>query len=237
MNGATRMPISMGVPEVRSAEGVSLFRPVRDADEHRDARLLREQRPHGGHALVDVGLPRGLQHGRVVGGAEPVGRLQRLVEDPLDPRRVGGHHPLRLLQALGVRQGLDRGLDLRVGVGHAQRARASPRPSTIPASPPPSPASELAPSVTSGRSTSSTAMASTPSRSASSSSPARRPRMSRIDQAASMARAAALPPTATSPSSSPTPTASAIPAPPPITNAASGAHQPWRRSSSVPNSA
>jgi hypothetical protein len=51
-----------------------------------------------------------------MGGAVPVGRLQSLVEDALELRGVGRDEPLRLLEALGVAQRFDRGVDLGVGV-------------------------------------------------------------------------------------------------------------------------
>ena len=44
-------------------------------------------------------LPGGLEHLGLVGGAEPVGGLERLVEDPLQLRRAGRDEPLRLLEA------------------------------------------------------------------------------------------------------------------------------------------
>src|SRR4051812_25348299 len=55
--------------------------PDGDADEHRDAGLLGDQGAHGGHALVLVGLARGIPDRGVVRRAEPVRGLQRLVED------------------------------------------------------------------------------------------------------------------------------------------------------------
>ena len=60
------------------------------------------------------------EHLGLVRGAEPVGRLERLVEDPLQLRRPGLDEPLRLLEARRIAQGLDRCVDLGVGValGH-----------------------------------------------------------------------------------------------------------------------
>src|SRR5215203_2362138 len=42
--------------------------PDRDADQHRDPCLLRDQRPHGARAVVDVGLAGSLEHGGLVRG-------------------------------------------------------------------------------------------------------------------------------------------------------------------------
>ena len=66
------------------------------------------------------GLPAALQHLGLVRGAEPVGGGERLVEDALELRRLGRDQPLGLLETLRVAQGLDRGVDLGVGValGH-----------------------------------------------------------------------------------------------------------------------
>src|ERR671914_622139 len=89
MNGSTRILASPSVsstadwPRKRMSIGsvlplhefVGKLVPDRDADQHRDARLLGDQRAHGGHAVVDVRLAGRLQHGGLVGGAEPVGRL------------------------------------------------------------------------------------------------------------------------------------------------------------------
>src|SRR5215204_7274947 len=98
MNGSTRILASPSVsstadwPRKRISiwsvlplhEFVRKLVPDRDADQHRNARLLGDQRPHGRHARVDVRLPGGLEHRRLVGRAEPVRGLQRLVEDALD---------------------------------------------------------------------------------------------------------------------------------------------------------
>jgi hypothetical protein len=66
--------------------------------------------------------PAGACAPRLVRGAEPVGRLERLVEDALQLRRACGDQPLRLLEALGLaerRDGrLDLGLCVRTAVGH-----------------------------------------------------------------------------------------------------------------------
>src|SRR5215207_4615554 len=98
MNGSTRILVSPSIsstadwPRKRmsissvllSHELVGQLVPHSDADQHGNAGLFRDERPHGRQALVDVGLAGGLQHRRLVRGAEPVGGLQRLVEDPLD---------------------------------------------------------------------------------------------------------------------------------------------------------
>src|SRR3954447_9250217 len=67
-----------------SHEFVGQLVPDRDADQHRNAGLLGDQGPYGGQSVLDVRLAGGVEHRRLVGGAEPVGRLERLVEDPLD---------------------------------------------------------------------------------------------------------------------------------------------------------
>ena len=110
--------------------------------------------------------------------------------------------------------------------------RARKRPSRIPTTPPPRPASECGSTAASGSSTSTTAIARTPSRSASSSSPRRRASTSRIVQAASRPSAAELAPIV--PLSGSTTSTSAEPATPPTKNTSSGAQAPWRRSSSQP---
>src|SRR4051812_36485928 len=96
------------------------FVPDGNAHEHAQARLLRDQVADRGDALVGIGLPGGSEHLRLVRGAEPVGGIQRLVQDPLKLRGAGLDEPLRLLQARRVAQGLDRSVDLGVGValGH-----------------------------------------------------------------------------------------------------------------------
>ena len=74
---------------------------------------------HGGDPLVGVGDAGRAEHLGLVRGAEPVGRLERLVEDPLQLRRGGGHEPLGLFQRRRVAERLHRSVELRVGVlGH-----------------------------------------------------------------------------------------------------------------------
>src|SRR5690349_10597323 len=94
--------------------------PDRDAHEHAEAGLLGDEHLHGRDPLVRVGLAGRPEHLGTMGGAEPAGRLQRLVEDPLQLRRLGRHDALRLVEARGIAQGLDRRIDLGVGValGH-----------------------------------------------------------------------------------------------------------------------
>ena len=50
------------------------------------ARLLGDQRPHGGEPLVGVGDAGGSRDLVLVGSAEPAAGLERLVEDPLELR-------------------------------------------------------------------------------------------------------------------------------------------------------
>src|SRR5215217_9534375 len=85
MNGSTRILASPSVsstadcPRKRISiwsvlpfdEFVRKLVPDGDADQHRDARLLRDQRPHRARAVVDIRLSGGLEHRRLVRGAEP----------------------------------------------------------------------------------------------------------------------------------------------------------------------
>src|SRR5215208_4028898 len=126
MNGSTRMRVSPSLSSTadwpRNRISICSFLPLhefvrqlipdRDADQHRDAGLLGDQGTDGGQPLVDVGLAGGVEHGGLMGRAEPVGRLQRLVEDPLDPGRVGADYALCLLQPRRVLERLDGRLDL-----------------------------------------------------------------------------------------------------------------------------
>ena len=77
---------------------------------------------HLGDTLVRVCLAGRLEHLCLVRGAEPVGRLERLVEYALQLRRLGRDEALRLLEARRIAQGLDRCVDLGVGValGHGR---------------------------------------------------------------------------------------------------------------------
>ena len=61
-------------------------------------------------------MPAALQHLGLVGRAEPVGGVERLVEDALELRRGARDQALRLLEAARLAERLDGGLDLRVGV-------------------------------------------------------------------------------------------------------------------------
>ena len=95
------------------------------------------RRADGAEPLVDVRLAGRLQHGRLVRGAVPLGRLQRLVEDPLQLRRGGAHDPLRLVEprraptAPGPPPRSRR--RRRRGRGHQRsRRRARTRPSRMP---------------------------------------------------------------------------------------------------------
>ena len=83
-----------------------------DANHHRHSRLLGEQRADRGDALVGVGHGGGLQRLRFVGLAEPAALGERGGEHPLQLRRRPRDDPLRLGEALGVGQPLDRGLEL-----------------------------------------------------------------------------------------------------------------------------
>jgi hypothetical protein len=70
-----------------------------------------------------AGLP-AVEHRGLVGRAEPVGGLQRLVEDPLEPGYVRADDALRLLEPRRLGERLDGRLDLGVGVGAARRHSA-----------------------------------------------------------------------------------------------------------------
>ena len=86
------------------------------ADEHRDARLLREQPMHGLQALLDVRLAGRLEDLLLVRGVEPVRLAQRLVEDALERGRARFHDALGLLEPSGIGERLHGGSDLGVGV-------------------------------------------------------------------------------------------------------------------------
>ena len=79
--------MSTAIGSVSSCQLSRKLVPDRDADEHAHARLLGDQRAHGGDPLVGVGDAGGAQDLGLMGGAEPVGGLERLVEDPLQLRR------------------------------------------------------------------------------------------------------------------------------------------------------
>src|SRR4051794_24222985 len=109
-------------------EHVRQLIPDRHADEHGDAGLLGDQPLHGILALVGVLVVRRLAHLGAVGGPEPLGRLERLLEDPLQLPRRRGDDALGLPEARGIAQRLDSRLDLGVGVrsplGHAGHHRS-----------------------------------------------------------------------------------------------------------------
>ena len=96
-----------------------------------------------------------------MGLPEPAAGVQRLVQDALE-LRCGPRHPrLRLTEALGVGQGLDRAVDLLVGeglLGHQRRENSgSARPSSAPVAAPTKPATKLASVTARGSSASSAA--------------------------------------------------------------------------------
>ena len=72
----------------------------------------------------------------LVGGAEPVGLVERLVEDALQLRRVRRDEALRLLEPARVGERLDGGVDLGVGVRAAGGHWASYDAMAVPPSPP-----------------------------------------------------------------------------------------------------
>ena len=83
-----------------------------DADHHPHPRLLGEQRRDRGDPLVGVGDGGGLQRLRLVRLAEPAALGEGGGEHPLQLRRRPRDDPLRLGEALGVEQPLDRGVEL-----------------------------------------------------------------------------------------------------------------------------
>ena len=99
-----------------SIELVGQLEADRDADQHRDARLLGQQQPHRLQALLDVGLAGRLEHLLLVRGVEPVRLVERLVEDALQRGRVRLDDALGLLEPRGVGERLHGGFDLGVGV-------------------------------------------------------------------------------------------------------------------------
>ena len=72
----------------------------------------------------------------LVGLAEPAAGVQRLVQDPLQLRRGARHARLRLPEALGIAQRLDRRVELLVGEGRSAisgaRTAAAPGPAARP---------------------------------------------------------------------------------------------------------
>src|SRR5215211_6595609 len=83
MNGSTRILVSPSTSSTAEwarkrmsicsllplHEFVRQLVPDRDPDQHRDARLLRDQRPHGRHPVVDGRLAGRLEHRGLVGRA------------------------------------------------------------------------------------------------------------------------------------------------------------------------
>ena len=100
-------------------EQVGELEADRDPDQHRDARLLGDERADRGGALVEVLGGGRLAHRRLVRGAEPVGVLERLVEDPLQLRRLRGDGVLGRLEPARLGQRLHGRLELLVRVGVA----------------------------------------------------------------------------------------------------------------------
>ena len=98
-----------------------------DADEHPEAGLLGQQRAHGAQPLVRVvGVPAACATCLLVRVAEPAARVERLVEDPLQPGGRVGDDLLRVAEALRVGgQRRDGGVDLLGGVA-SRRARRRP---------------------------------------------------------------------------------------------------------------
>src|ERR1041384_6652627 len=92
-NGSTRIVASPSVSStadwprkrisisslLRSIEFVRQLVPDGDADQHRDARLLRQQGTDRAHAIVALRLAGGLEQRRLVRRAEPVRGRERLV--------------------------------------------------------------------------------------------------------------------------------------------------------------
>src|SRR4051812_35858837 len=90
--------------------------PDGHADEHAQPGLLGDQRADRGLAHARVVLAGRAGALLLVRLAEPAARLQRLVEDPLEPGRGVGHDLLRVGEPLGVvGQRRDGGVDLLGG--------------------------------------------------------------------------------------------------------------------------
>ena len=98
----------------RGAGSAAQLPAHRDANQHPDPRLLREQRPDGAQALVLVWCGHGLEHLGVVGFVEVAARPQRLIEDALQLGGDACDARFRAVEALGVAQRLDRRLQIGV---------------------------------------------------------------------------------------------------------------------------
>src|SRR3954471_5931141 len=99
----------------------------RDAHQHADPGLVGEQRPHRADAVVGIGGGRRLQQLALVRLGEPAALVQRLGEYPLELRGDAADARLRRAKALGVRECLESGVDLRVRelpLGHAAHNRS-----------------------------------------------------------------------------------------------------------------
>src|SRR3954451_1206185 len=103
-----RNRMSMSAPLVQR---FSQLPPNRDAHHHPYARLLGEQRPHRGDALVRIRRGRRLQDLPVVRLATPAALVQRADEYALELRRDPRELGLGLAEALRVAQRLDRRVD------------------------------------------------------------------------------------------------------------------------------
>jgi selenide,water dikinase len=93
--------------------------PDGDADHHSEARLFCEERAESDQALgwfVDRG---DLRQRLLTRGVEPAALRQHAGKDLLELGRGGGDAPLRFAEAARLEQGLDRGPDIGVGIGHA----------------------------------------------------------------------------------------------------------------------
>src|SRR4051794_20676813 len=85
-----------------------------DPHQHPDPGLLGEQRPHRADAIVGIRCGRRLQQLALVRPAEPAARVQRLGEYPLELGGDAADARLRRAEALGLRECLESGVDLRV---------------------------------------------------------------------------------------------------------------------------
>src|SRR4051812_31684714 len=93
-----RKRMSIGSVLLGVVEQVGELQAGGDADEHRQARLLGDQRAHRGLALDGVFGGDRLADLVLVRLAEPGGLLQGLVEDPLQLRRLRQDDALRLVE-------------------------------------------------------------------------------------------------------------------------------------------
>src|SRR6478672_10094019 len=107
-----RMSTAMSAFSFVLVQDVRQLVPDGHADQHAHARLLGDQPLDGVEALHGVLLAGGLHHLGAMGGPEPVGRLERLVEDRLQRRGGGSDHALGLFEPGGVAERLDGRVDL-----------------------------------------------------------------------------------------------------------------------------